>query len=131
MLDAFSSSFLVLAYLAAAFFHLAIALGAPLAEYVQGKSPNGELPFSRRALSFGLFIVFIAIVGHYLAQLGLFTPILDSFGNALVNWVLVGIATAQALLANTSKKLQQKKLWSGPTVAMLLAAIVVAFQLGS
>jgi hypothetical protein len=127
MLDAFSSSFLVLAYLAAALFHLAIALGAPLAEYVQGESSNGKLPFSRRAMSFGLFFVFIAIVGHYLAQLGLFTPILETAGNAVVNWLLVAIATVQALLANTAKKLKQKKLWSGPTVAMLLAAVIVAF----
>ena len=44
-----------------------------------------------------------------------------------MNWVLVAIATAQALLANTAKKLKQKKLWSGPTVAMLLAAVIVAF----
>ncbi|MFT4796497.1 MAG: hypothetical protein ACI80R_000694 [Aquiluna sp.] len=127
MLDAFSSSFLVLAYLAAALFHFAIALGAPLAEYVQGESPNGELRFSRRALSLGLFFVFMAIVGHYLAQLGLFMPILDVAGNAVVNWVLVAIATAQALIANTAKNLKQKKLWSGPTVAMLLAAVIVAF----
>jgi hypothetical protein len=127
MLDAFSSSFLVLAYLAAAFIHLAIGLGAPLAEYVQGESPNGELRFSRRALSLGLFFVFIAIVGHYLAQLGLFTPILDAAGNAVVNWVLVAIATAQALIANASKNIKQKRLWAGPTVAMLLAAVIVAF----
>ena len=127
MLDAFSSSFLVLAYLAAALFHFAIALGAPLAEYVQGESPNGELRFSRRALSLGLFFVFMAIVGHYLAQLGLFMPILDVAGNAVVNWVLVAIATAQALIANTSKNIKQKRLWAGPTVAMLLAAVIVAF----
>ena len=127
MLDAFSSSFLVLAYLAAALFHLAIGLGAPLAEYVQGESPNGELRFSRRALSLGLFFVFIVIVGHYLAQLGLFTPILDAAGNAVVNWVLVAIATAQALIANASKNIKQKRLWAGPTVAMLLAAVIVAF----
>ena len=126
MLDAFSSSFLVLAYLAAALFHLAIVLGAPLADYVQGESPNGELRFSRRALSFGFFLAFIAIVGHYLAQLGFFTPILDVAGNAVVNWVLVAIATAQALIANTAKNFKQKKLWSGPTVAMLLAAVIVA-----
>ena len=127
MLDAFSSSFLVLAYLAAALFHLAIGLGAPLAEYVQGESPNGELRFSRRALSLGLFFVFIAIVGHYLAQLGLFTPILDAAGNTVVNWVLVAIATAQALIANASKNIKQKRLWAGPTVAMLLAAVIAAF----
>ena len=127
MLDAFSSSFLVLAYLAAALFHLAIGLGAPLADYFQVNSPTGRLSFSRRALSLGLFFVFMAIVGHYLAQLGLFTPILDAAGNAVVNWVLVAIATAQALIANTSKNIKQKRLWAGPTVAMLLAAVIVAF----
>jgi hypothetical protein len=44
----------------------------------------------------------------------------------VVNWILVGIATVQAFIANTAKNLKQKKLWSGPTVAMLLAAIIVA-----
>ena len=126
MLDAFSSSFLVFAYLAAALFHLAIALGAPLAAYVHGENSNGQLRLSRRTLSFGFFLTFIAIVGHYLAQLGLFTPILEAAGNAVVNWVLVGIATVQAFIANTAKNLKQKKLWSGPTVAMLLAAVIVA-----
>ncbi len=118
---------MVLAYLAAALFHLAIGLGAPLAEYVQGESPNGELRFSRRALSLGLFFVFIAIVGHYLAQLGLFTPILDAAGNAVVHLVLVAIATAQALIANASKNLKQQRLWAGPTVATLLAAVCASF----
>jgi hypothetical protein len=126
MLDVFSSSFLVFAYLATAFFHLAVALGAPLTAYVQGEYQNGQSPFFRRVVSAGLFLAFIAIAGHYVAQLGLLNPILNAAGNAVVNWVLVGIATTQALIALMAQNPKQKRLWASPTVTMVLAAIIVA-----
>jgi hypothetical protein len=61
-----------------------------------------------------------------LAELGLFVPILQTAGNAVVNWVLVTIPTAQALIANTAKSINQKKLWPSSAVTVLLAAVIAA-----
>ena len=70
MLDTFAAGFLVFAYVATAFFQIAIVLGAPLGEYAYGGQNPGilKLPF-RIASAFSALVMF-AIAGHYLAQLG-------------------------------------------------------------
>jgi len=127
MLDAFASGFLVFAYLATAAFQLALVFGAPLGEYAFGGRNIGVLPNFYRVLSAGSFVALVAIAGHYAAQLGWFEPILGTFGNSVVNWVLFGFAVAQALLNSITKSQKEKRLWSGPTLAMALAAFLVAF----
>ncbi|MDG2496618.1 MAG: hypothetical protein P8M68_00330 [Aquiluna sp.] len=127
MLDAFASGFLVFAYLATAAFQLALVFGAPLGEYAFGGNHVGVLPSFYRGLSAVSSLALVAISGHYAAQLGWFDPILGTFGNSVVNWVLFGFAAVQALANNFTKSQKEKRLWSGPTVAMALAAFLVAF----
>ncbi|MGB4706171.1 MAG: hypothetical protein WBH43_03045 [Aquiluna sp.] len=127
MLDAFSSSFLVFAYLATAAFQLALVFGAPLGEYAFGGKHVGVLPNTLRVTSAASCLALIAIAGHYAAQLGWFEPILGQTGNSLVNWVLFGFAAFQALINSITKSQKEKRLWSGPTLAMALAAFLVAF----
>lgn len=126
MLDTFASGFLVFAYIATALFQLAIVLGAPLGEYAFGGQNVGVLPTRLRITSFISFLALLAIAGHYLAQLGVFTPLLDPQGNSIVNWVLVGFAALAAVMNNITKSVKEKQLWGGTTIAMLLAAIIVA-----
>jgi hypothetical protein len=126
MLDMFASGFLVFAYIATALFQLAIVLGAPLGEYAYGGQSPGVLPTRFRVSSVISFLVLLAIAGHYLAQLGVFTPLLDTQGNSIVNWVLVGSAALAAVMNNITRSAKEKQLWGGTTIAMLLAAIIVA-----
>lgn len=126
MLDTFASGFLVFAYVATALFQLAISLGAPLGEYAYGGQNAGVLPTRLRVTSVVSFVALLLIAGHYLAQTGVVSPLLGSFGNSVVNWVLVGFAALAALMNNITKSEKEKRLWGGTTIAMLLAAIIVA-----
>jgi len=126
MLETFASGFLVFAYLATALFQIAIALGAPLGEYAFGGQTPGRLSLVWRLASAASAVFLLAIAGHYLAQLGVFSPLLGEFGNSVVNWVLVGFAGLSALANNLTKSEKEKRLWGGTTLAMLAAAVVVA-----
>ena len=126
MLDAFAAGFLVFAYIATALFQIAIVLGAPLGEYSYGGQNPGVLRLPLRIASAVSALVLFAIAGHYLAQLGVFTPLLDESGNAVANWVCAAFALLNAIANNLTKSQKEKRLWGGTTVAMLLAAIIVA-----
>lgn len=126
MLDVFASSFLVFAYTATAFFQLAIVLGAPLGEYAYGGQNEGKLPTRFRVTSVVSMLLMLALAGHYLAQTGVVQPLLDETGNSIVNWVLVGFAALAALMNNITRSQKEKRLWGGTTIAMLLAAVIVA-----
>jgi hypothetical protein len=54
------------------------------------------------------------------------TPLLPEGQNAIVNWVLVGFFGLSAIMNNITKSEKEKRLWGGTTVAMLLAAVIVA-----
>lgn len=126
MLDSFSSGFLVFAYFATALFHLAIVLGAPLGEYSYGGQQEGKLPLGFRVARVPSFFLMAAIAGHYLAQTGILTPLLPPEQNAWANWGLVGFASLAALMNNITRSAKEKRLWGGTTIAMLLAALIVA-----
>ncbi len=126
MLDSFASGFLVFAYFATALFQLALALGAPMGEYAYGGQKAGKLPIGYRIGSAFSFVIMLALVGHFLAQLGVFTPLLAEPQNSWVNWALVGFAALAALMNNITKSAKERRLWGGTTMAMLLAAVIVA-----
>ncbi len=126
MLDTFAAGFLVFAYVATAFFQIAIVLGAPLGEFAYGGQNAGilKLPF-RIASAFSALVMF-AIAGHYLAQLGVFAPVLDEAGNSIANWGFAVFAGLSAIANNITRSQKEKRLWGGTTIAMLLAAVIVA-----
>ena len=126
MLDAFAAGFLVFAYIATAFFQVAIVLGAPLGEYAYGGQNPGILNLPLRIASAFSALVMFAIAGHYLAQLGVFTPLLDEAGNSIANWGFAVFAGLSAIANNITRSQKEKRLWGGTTVAMLLAAVIVA-----
>ena len=126
MLDAFAAGFLVFAYVATAFFQVAIVLGAPLGEYAYGGQNPGILKLPLRIASAFSALVMFAIAGHYLAQLGVFTPLLDEAGNSIANWGFAVFAGLSAIANNITRSQKEKRLWGGTTIAMLLAAVIVA-----
>jgi len=126
MLDAFASGFLVFAFLATALFQLALVLGAPMGEYAYGGQIPGKLPIQYRVSSAVSFVLLLAISGHYLAQMGVVPKLLSPELNQWVNWGLIGFAAAAAVMNNITKSAKEKRLWGSTTIAMLIAAIVVA-----
>ena len=126
MLDAFAAGFLVFAYVATALFQIAIVFGAPLGEYAYGGQNPGILKLPFRIASVFSALVMFAIAGHYLAQLGVFTPLLDSSGNSIANWGFAVFAGLSAIANNITRSQKEKRLWGGTTIAMLLAAVIVA-----
>ncbi len=126
MLDAFASGFLVFAFVATALFQLALVLGAPMGEYAYGGQMPGKLPIQYRVSSAVSFVLLLAIAGHYLAQTGVVPKLLSDDLNQWVNWGLVGFAALAAVMNNITKSAKEKRLWGSTTIAMLIAAIVVA-----
>jgi len=127
MLEAFASGFLVFAYTATALFQLALVFGAPMGEYAYGGQMPGKLPIPYRVASAVSFLLLLAIAGRYLAQLGLVPKLLSDDLNQWVNWGLIGFAAAAAVMNNITRSVKEKRLWGSTTIAMLIAAIVVAF----
>ncbi len=127
MLDAFASGFLVFAFTATALFQLALVFGAPMGEYAYGGQMPGKLPIPYRVASAVSFLLLLAIAGHYLAQLGLVPKLLSDDLNQWVNWGLIGFAALAAVMNNITRSVKEKRLWGSTTIAMLIAAIVVAF----
>ena len=126
MLQDFASGFLVFSTLAVALFQLAIVLGAPVGEYAYGGQHKGKLPTRYRITSVISMLVMLALAGHYLAQIGLFTPLLGSEGNAIANWAFVGFFALSAVLNNITKSEKEKRVFGSITISMLLSAILVA-----
>ena len=126
MLADFASGFLIFSTLAVALFQLAIVLGAPVGEYAYGGQHQRVLPTRFRATSVVSMLIMLALAGHYMAQLGVFSPLLDEAGNAIANWGFVAFFALSALMNNISKSEKEKRVFGSITIAMLLSAILVA-----
>jgi hypothetical protein len=129
MLATISAIFLVAMTLVVTVFQIALALGAPWGEYAYGGTKTGKLPTGFRINSVVSAFVMLAISSHYLAQLGVFEPVLDSAGNSVVNWVLVGFTGLAALANNATRSKKERMVWGIPTILMFLAALAVALNL--
>jgi hypothetical protein len=129
MLATISAIFLVVMTLVVTVFQIALASGAPWGEYAYGGTKTGKLPIGFRINSVVSAFVMLAISGHYLAQLGVFEPILDTAGNSVVNWVLVGFTGLSALANNATRSKKERMVWGIPTIVMFLAALAVALNL--
>ena len=97
-----------------------------MGEYAYGGQMTGKLPIQYRVSSAVSFVLLLAIAGHYLAQLGVVPKLLSPELNQWVNWGLIGFAAAAAVMNNITKSAKEKRLWGSTTIAMLIAAIVVA-----
>jgi len=128
MLATISAGFLVATTLIVCLFQIALASGAPWGAYAYGGARVGKLPVGFRINSVVAAVVMLAISGHYLAQLGVFTPLLDSAGNSVVNWVLVAFTGLSAIANNITRSKKERAVWAIPTILMFIAALVVALN---
>ena len=106
-----------------AMFQLALVLGAPMGEYAFGGQHKGKLPTRFRVASAFSFVTLIALGGHYLAQAGVFTPLLPPMLNSWVNWALVAFNVAGLIMNSISRSKKERQMW----VPVLLLSVVLAF----
>ena len=104
-------------------FQLAVVLGAPLGEYVSGGQTTGKLTPRLRVASAVSILIYAGMVGHLLAQIGVFEKLFDGRFNSLGNWGLVGVLGASLALNAMSKSKKERQLW----VPVLLLSVVLAF----
>jgi hypothetical protein len=128
MLATISAGFLVSTTFIVCLFQIALASGAPWGAYAYGGARVGKLPVGFRINSVVAAVVMLAISGHYLAQLGVFTPLLDPAGNSVVNWVLVAFTGLSAIANNITRSKKERAVWAIPTILMFIAALVVALN---
>jgi hypothetical protein len=126
MLTDFASWFLVISTVAVALFQLAMVLGAPVGDYAYGGQMTGVLPTRYRVSSVFSMLLMLAIAGHYLAQLGFFEPLLPPNLNAISNWGFVAFFVLAAIMNNITKSQKEKRVFGSTTIAMVLAAVMVA-----
>jgi len=128
MLATISAGFLVATTFIVSLFQIALALCAPWGAYAYGGARTGKLPVGFRINSVVAAAVMVAISGHYLAQLGVFKPILDPAGNSVVNWVLVVFTGLSAIANNITRSRLERAAWGIPTILMFIAALLVALN---
>lgn len=126
MLEAFASGFLVFCFFASALFFLAITFGAPVADYAFSGAKNNQPAIWERLVGAVFFLMLFAMAGHYLAQLGLMPQLLDQTANSWANWAMVAICLLAAISNYVTSNKKRKKLWGSVTVAMTIAALLVA-----
>ncbi len=109
-----------------ALFQLALVLGAPMGEYAFGGQNVGKLPSRLRVGSAVSFVVLLAIAGHYLAQAGVFTPLLPADLNSIANWVLVGFNILGLIMHGISRRTKERNMWVPVLLLSAVLAVIVA-----
>ena len=116
----------VIALAAVGLFQVGLALGAPMGEYAFGGQNPGRLPLPYRVASGISVLVYLGIAGHYLAQVGVFEPLLAPSLNSVVNWVLVGFNTLGLIMNSISRSAKERKMWVPVLLLMLVCSVVIA-----
>lgn len=116
----------VVALVAVGLFQIGLALGAPMGEYAFGGQNPGRLPLPYRVASGISVLVYLGIAGHYLAQIGVFEPLLAPSLNGVVNWVLVGFNTLGLIMNSISRSAKERKMWVPVLLLMLVCSVVIA-----
>ena len=117
---------LFLIQLLVAVFQWTLVLGSPLGEYTLGGQNVGKLPKKLRIASFFSMLVNLAIAGHYYAQAGGLTPILNQELNEIANWALVGFFAIGLSMNAISRSKKERNLWVPVLIVSLICAIIVA-----
>jgi hypothetical protein len=112
----------------ASLFQVALIFGAPWGEYALGGINKGRLSRNLRIASFVSLMVYLAVIGHYLSQVGVLNPLLDSSGNSLVNWAIVGLMSLSLIANLASRSKKERNLWAPIVLVLLISSLAVAIN---
>ncbi len=124
---AYVSTWIVIVAMAAVgLFQLALILGAPMGEYAFGGQNPGKLPVKFRAMSGFTLLVYVAIIGHMLAQLGALPRLLPDDLNRAANWALFGLNLLSLLMNSISRSKKERDMWVPVALMLSVASFFVA-----
>lgn len=121
-----STWIVILAMAAVGLFQLALILGAPMGEYAFGGQNSGKLPVKFRALSGVTLLVYVAIIGHMLAQLGALPRLLPDDLNRAANWALFGLNLLSLVMNSISRSKKERDMWVPVALMLSVASFFVA-----
>ena len=124
------SAWIVIVTLAfVALFQFALVLGAPMGEYAFGGAHSGKLPARYRAASAVSILIYAAIAGHYLAQLGVLPKLLPTTMNDLANWAVVALNLVGLVLNSISRSKLERQLWVPVSLLLTICSALVALHI--
>jgi hypothetical protein len=124
------SAWIVIVTLAfVALFQFALVLGAPMGEYAFGGAHSGKLPARHRAASAVSILIYAAIAGHYLAQLGVLPKLLPTTMNDLANWAVVAFNLVGLVLNSISRSKLERQLWVPVLLLLTICSALVALHI--
>ena len=109
-------------------FQLALVAGAPWGEFTMGGQNKGALPRSLRMGAAVSAVIMLAQAGHYLAQAGALTKLLDPTGNNVVNWIWFGFSIAGLILNSISRSKKERNTWVPVLLASSVCTLLVAIN---
>lgn len=112
--------------LAVVVFQVALVAGAPWGEYTMGGQRRGTLPGKFRTGAGISAVVMLAQAGHYLAQAGVFEPLLDASWNSIINWLWFAFAIVGLLLNEISRSKKERNLWVPVLAVSTVCTFIVA-----
>ena len=121
-----STWIVILAMAAVGLFQLALILGAPMGEYAFGGQNPAKLPVKFRAMSGVTLLVYVAIIGHMLAQLGALPRLLPDDLNRAANWALFGLNLLSLVMNSISRSKKERDMWVPVALMLSVASFFVA-----
>lgn len=112
-----------------ALFQFALVLGAPMGEYAFGGAHSGKLPARYRAASAVSILIYAAIAGHYLAQLGVLPKLLPTTMNDLANWAVVAFNLVGLVLNSISRSKLERQFWVPVMLLLTICSALVALHI--
>ena len=124
-----SSWILIVTLALVALFQFALVLGAPMGEYAFGGQNKGMLPARFRVASAISILIYSAIAGHYLAQIGVLPKLLSAEFNDIANWALVGFNLVGLIMNSISRSKLERQLWVPVLLLMTVCSALVALHI--
>ena len=107
-------------------FQIALIAGAPMGEYAFGGQNAGRLPARFRVASIVTLAIYLGIIGHVLAQLGLLTKALPAGLNSAANWAIFGLNLLGLLMNSISRSKKERDMWVPVALLLSIASFFVA-----
>lgn len=123
----FVASWIAIGFLSGvSIFQLAIMAGAPLGEYAFGGQNKGKLPRNLRIGSAITTVLYLALIGHFLGQIGILPRLLDSQLNSVANWAVVGLFSIALIMNTITRSKKERAIWAPVSLVLVAASIVIA-----
>ena len=108
-------------------FQISLIAGAPMGEYAFGGQNPGKLPAKFRIGSVFTLTIYVGIIGHMLAQLGILPKMLPAELNTAANWVIFGLNLLSLLMNAISRSKKEREMWVPVALLLSVASFFVAF----